>query len=297
MSRMLRNKKIWGVAIFAICVIVSARQVRFRLSDEDFVQLLEQTSNLNEIEVNYHTHNHVNIRYVSIENKANTLLVFVHGSPSSSWFWTTFLKDNDLLANASMLAIDRPGYGYSNFGVPMISVKNQAEHIAPIIWKYRNKYDNIVLVGSSYGGTVVARLLMDEHQLADGALFISSSFAPGEEKTYWISYPTQYEPLKWMMPTIVQVASSEKLNHKASLLEMGNLWNKIDVPLVFFHGTDDGLIYPSNLEFALDRVDPKMVHEVIEVPERGHDLMFTEPDLIKTKLIEFIGSMNTISMK
>jgi pimeloyl-ACP methyl ester carboxylesterase len=158
-----------------------------------------------------------NIRYVQFgEDPDKPMLVFIHGSPSSSAFWFHLLRDSTLRAAANLLAVDRPGYGGSGLGIPMTSVKEQAKNVAAIIKsRQANSAQPIILHGSSYGGTVSARIAMDFPDLISGLLLQSASTAPREEYTYWVTHPTSHwriwsttgptsrrTPLFYMVPTI-----------------------------------------------------------------------------------------------
>ena len=83
-------------------------------------------------------------------------VVFIHGAPSSLSFFNEFFKDTALLNRAQLVAVDRPGYGYSDFGHVEPSILKQAELLQPLIDRYK-KSAYLVVVGSSYGGSVSAR--------------------------------------------------------------------------------------------------------------------------------------------
>ena len=138
----------------------------------------------------------------------------------------------------------------------------------------------IIIHGSSYGGTVSARLAMDFPDLVDGLLLQSASLAPKQEYTYWISHPTTHWTLSWMLPSGINTANHEKLAHEAELLDMANEWDHIDAKTVILHGTDDWLIYPRNAYYACEKLvnAPMVIHHM--VPDKQHDLLYTAPKLL-----------------
>jgi pimeloyl-ACP methyl ester carboxylesterase len=229
------------------------------------------------------------IRYLQLgDDPAKPLVVFVHGSPSSSAFWINMMKDSILRARANLLAIDRPGYGGSGVGLPMISVKEQAENVADIIRRRRPGEDQrLVVHGSSYGGTVAARMAMDYPGLIDGLLLQSASMAPREEHTYWISYPTNHWSLRWLMPAAIRSVNSEKLNHQAQLEAMADQWDDITAQVVIAHGTADWLIYPPNAYYACDKLTnaEEIIHHMLE--GKKHGLIKSSPELLK-KYINYL---------
>ncbi|WP_020569126.1 alpha/beta fold hydrolase [Neolewinella persica] len=230
------------------------------------------------------------IRYVQLgEDPSKPMLVFVHGSPSSSAFWFNMLRDSSLRAAANLLAVDRPGYGGSGLGIPMISVKEQASNVAAIIRERRASADQpIILHGSSYGGTVSARIAMDFPDLVKGLLLQSASTAPREEYTYWVTHPTSHWSLSWLLPSSLQTANTEKLSHQQQLEDMANEWSNIKANTVILHGTDDWLIYPPNAYYSCDQLvnAEEVIHHM--VPGKEHDLIWSAPKLLKKYLLKLI---------
>ncbi|MFT4751487.1 MAG: pimeloyl-ACP methyl ester carboxylesterase [Neolewinella sp.] len=229
------------------------------------------------------------IRFLQIgEDPNKPMIAFIHGSPSSSSFWANMMKDSTLRADANLLAIDRPGYGGSGLGQPMISVKEQAKNVAEIIRRRRpGKDKRLVLHGSSYGGTVSARIAMDYPEEIDGVLLQSASTAPREEFTYWISYPANHWSMSWMMPSSIRTVNTEKLNHQPQLEAMVDGWKNITAQVVIAHGTADWLIYPPNAYFSCDQLvnAEEVIHHMLA--GKKHNLIKTAPDLLK-KYIHYL---------
>lgn len=230
------------------------------------------------------------IRYIQLgEDPAKPLLVFIHGSPSSSVFWFNMLKDTTLRAVANLLAIDRPGYGGSGLGRPMISVEEQAQNVAAIIKARRMTDDQpVILHGSSYGGTVSARIAMDYPDMVQGLLLQSASTAPREEYTYWVTHPTSHWSLSWLLPSSLQTANSEKLSHQQQLEAMADDWENIRAKTVILHGTDDWLIYPPNAYYSCDKLvnAEEVVHHMVS--GKQHDLISSAPKLLKKYLLRLV---------
>ena len=223
------------------------------------------------------------LRFVQVgEDPNKPTIAFIHGSPSSSAFWIKMLRDSALQSRANLLAIDRPGYGGSDRGRAMISVEEQAANVAQVIRNRRPSRDQkLILHGSSYGGTVSARIAMDYPEEVDGLLLQSASMAPLEEFTYWISHPTNHWSLRWLMPRAIRTVNMEKINHQAQLEYMADRWDNITARTVIAHGTDDWLIYPPNAYFACDRLTnaEELIHHMVDGAK--HDLIHTAPDLLR----------------
>src|SRR5205085_881355 len=77
-----------------------------------------------------------NMNYAEIGNDSLPLVLFIHGSPGSWTAFKEFFKDSLLLAKAKLVAVDRPGFGYSNYGTAESSLIIQAACIKPLLQKY-----------------------------------------------------------------------------------------------------------------------------------------------------------------
>lgn len=233
------------------------------------------------------------IRYVQVgADSAKPLLVFIHGSPSSTAFWVKMMNDDDLRQRANLLAIDRPGYGGSGLGKALISVEKQAGFVANVIRERQlGPEQPVILHGSSYGGTVSARIAMDYPEMIDGLLLQSASTAPREEYTYWITHPTSYWPLNRLIPPALNTANNEKLSHQEQLEDMVGHWDRIDASTVVLHGTDDWLIYPPNAYYSCDMLTnaEPLVHHMVENGE--HDLIYRTPKLLRHYLHQLLDDV------
>lgn len=280
LGRILSSKR-WYIAFLFLSFVYQVG--RFRHSDWFLEWRLGQTVPEYAPHIDYERGGYRPIRYLELGNASEQapLVVLIHGSPSSLSIWLPYLEDPELLASARLLAMDRPGYGYSDFGRCETSVERQAASIIPLLRSRRARHQHIVLVGTSYGGTVAARIAMDCPECADGLIFQSSSLAPGQETIYWISYPTTHWALRWLMPGTVDVANHEKLAHTEQLLAMEPLWGQLCQPVMFLHGTADELIHPSNPVFAQNRLVHSPKIRIEWVPGHGHTLAFTAPERLK----------------
>lgn len=265
--------------------------IRIQMDDAALSAAMVRAS-LDVATIGYHRGTSRDLRYLQIgRDSTKPLLVFIHGAPSSAVWWLSMMRDSALRSEANLLAIDRPGYGGSGLGEPMTSVREQAENVAAVIRSRRLQEQKVILHGSSYGGTVSARIAMDFPDLVDGLLLQSASLAPSEEYTYWLTGPNSLWALSWILPSGLNTANHEKLVHEAELQDMADEWRKIDAATVILHGTDDWLIYPRNAYYACERLvnAPTLIHHM--VPDREHDLLFSAPKLLKSYLHLLIGEV------
>lgn len=217
------------------------------------------------------------IRFMETGSPADSTLpvvLFVHGAPSSLSFFNAFFKDTTLLSRARLVAVDRPGYGYSDFGWVETSIVRQAAFLQPLIDRYK-KASFLVVVGSSYGGSVSARLAMNNPGRVNHVMFVSSALGPGLERTYPISYVADSPLVRWVVPTLLRLANDEKLAHRQALEAILPDWPRIRANITMLHGQRDDLVYPTNVLFAHKRLVNARVKQFL-LPENRHDIVFNK---------------------
>lgn len=226
------------------------------------------------------------IRVQSITREEQNLnLVFLHGSPSSLSAWNGYLKDSTLANKVNMHAIDRPGYGYSNFGDAITSIDTQGKLISAVI-KERG-LENVIAIGSSYGGPLAARLAL-ENNAVKGVIMISPAIDPENEQRIWQSDFTQFWLTRWLVPTGYRVAGDEKDTHAAELALIADDWSKLEIPVIHIHGDADDLVPYVNVEYS-KKVFSDI--EIVTTPDTGHEIAWARPDLIKPYIWEMISRL------
>ena len=226
------------------------------------------------------------LRIQKVEKEGNTIsIVFIHGSPSSSLAWMDFMPDSTLIKAANLYAVDRPGYGYSGFGKSMPSIKLQSFLISEFLKELNLK--NIILVGSSYGGPIAARIAVLNTNV-DGVMMISAAIDPTIEKDIWASRFTQWKLTRWIVPTGYRVAGDEKSVHAAELKKLENDWSLVYVPVYHIHGDADDIVPVENLKYT-DSVFVKAETKIF--PNAGHELAWRNPKIIKEEIISFLNTI------
>ncbi len=115
------------------------------------------------------------INYLAVGDNNLPLVIFVHGSPGSLSAFIDFMADTNLLSRAQLISVDRPGFGYSNFGYAEPSLEKQSADLKPILEQHKN-HRPIILVGHSLGGPVIARMAMDYPELIDGLVLVAGIY-------------------------------------------------------------------------------------------------------------------------
>ncbi len=282
------------VLFIAGCFVFDAL-VQFRMSDEDLLSLFASQNIKGE--VRYFNSQGRTVRYVSVGNDTLPTVVFIHGAPSSLSIYKDYFIDSSFLRRFHILAIDRPGYGYSGFGKPMPSIQQQAAVIKDMLSKMNQPKHPVILVGGSYGTSIACRLAMDNPQIADGLVLMGPSLGPGLEHVYWFTPAVENPLINWFIPRMFQSANQEKVNHKNELTKMLPYWQNIHVPVMYLQGEKDELIDTSNALFAKQHFTNVPYLYIHFFKNKPHFIPLSEHDFIEQKIFEMIDIIDAKNYK
>lgn len=268
--------KMFWVACWLLTAFFGCKSLKLRKSDQYHI-----ATNLKlgyQTQVKYFQIGAQKIRCLITGNPNGRDLLLIHGSPSSLSSWMPLYSDSAFMATFKMIAVDRPGYGYSDFGKVETSIVRQAEIVEAVIDSLR--LPATILLGSSYGGPVAAQIAMRCPDKVAHLILLSASVKPAAEKTYGISHLMVAPLIKHIFPAIFRMSSEEKFSHATELAGLKN-WNSIKSPTSIIHGDKDRLVYFSNAEFLKEKIPDSKLYVM---KNKGHALMFTDADYIKALL-------------
>ena len=149
-----------------------------------------------------------------------------------------------------VLAVDRPGYGYSGFGDPEPSIRKQAEMIRPLLDSLHSVSRPLIIAAGSYGASIACRLAMDHPGLVDGLVLTGPSLGPGLERYFWFTSIIEHWSIRWFIPRIFKSANTEKVHHRRELEQMLPYWKNIKIPVAYVQGEHDDIVDTANAGFA-----------------------------------------------
>ncbi|MCB0642215.1 MAG: alpha/beta hydrolase [Phaeodactylibacter sp.] len=218
------------------------------------------------------------VHYARIGAAEKPLVVMVHGSPGSMKDFKSYLGDAELLEVAQVIAVDRPGFGYSDYGKTEASLELQAAAVKAVI--DRHPSEQVILVGHSYGGPVIARVAMDYPELVDGLVIVAGSIDPELEPREWWRKPADWALMRAILPESMVVCNQEIMALYDELMAMLPMWQQIRCPVVVVQGTDDKLVPAGNAYFA-ERMLADGQQVQLEMVEGGnHFIIWTMQDEI-----------------
>ncbi len=221
----------------------------------------------------------------AVNPNSKNIILFIHGSPGNFAAYSDYLQDKDLQEKATLISVDRLGFGESGIDQFEINLQIHAKAIAEII--QTEKHKNIIVVGHSYGGPVAVRLAIDYPNQINGLILLAASVSPELETRRWYNEVASWWVTRLFLPQMWDNSNQEILPLKKELLEMAPHWQDIKVPVVAIHGKDDGPVPVENtlyIKEQLTNTDP----EIILLKNQGHFIIWEQYDLVKRKIIEML---------
>lgn len=223
------------------------------------------------------------MRYLWMDNDKNTTVIFVHGAPGSSSAFIDYFKNNELIQEVNLISIDRLGYGYSDFGKVVISLKEQAEAIKQV--KVYHELEKVILVGHSLGAPIIGQAVFDHPDLYDGLLLVSGSVDPELEEKEWYRPWLRNTLMKSVLPTTFYTTNEEIYHLKEQLVDLKTKWNQLNLPVIVIHGKADQLVPVENTVFLRERI-PARHCEIWLEPGVNHFIPWNRPDLIVNGILK-----------
>ncbi len=222
---------------------------------------------------------------VMCKNDSLPLLVFIHGAPGAWYGYMNLMDDTLLQQKYKIVAVDRLGYGKSDYGKAQTSTQIQALAVKAIIEKENSSGKKAVLLGRSYGAPMAAWLSIHYPQQIDRLFMISPVIDPQHEKFYWFSGLIKSKPMQWMLPDMVNVATAEKYSHQSEMRLMLPEWKKLYTPTFVITGAKDNIADTCNYSFAKCHLN-SCSSVFLKLENTGHLVTYEQPELIRDLLLE-----------
>jgi pimeloyl-ACP methyl ester carboxylesterase len=223
------------------------------------------------------------LHYIQTGSNDNPTLFFVHGSPGSWDAYKDYLKDTLLLKKYRMIAIDRPGFGYSDFGDAQ-DLETQAQCIEALVRKIDNKKP-VILIGHSMGGPVIVRMAVDNTKLYSHLVILAGAIDPkAEAPEVWRSI-IKTKPLRYLIPGVLRPANDELWWLKKDLIVMKPKLKNMVNEVVIIHGTKDPLVPYSNVAFMKKEFVNAKSMNIIAIKDASHFIPWEHYDTIRDVLL------------
>lgn len=209
------------------------------------------------------------LHYVSVGADTLPTVVFVHGSPGGWKEFERYLKDTTLSARFRLISIDRPGFGYSNYG-KALNLQQQADQIRTLLFALQNGKP-LYLVGHSLGGPLVALLAADNPRLVSSIVIMAGALDPAlEAKEKW-RRTFMKPPFRYLLPGAARQSNVELWYLKKDLVALQEKLPHITCPVHVMHAENDILVDIKNADYIKRTFTGATVSE--HIYDRGNHLI------------------------
>ena len=273
---------IGGFTVIAIWIVIAQSCMQFRISDREAqkkfteagVQLTTTTMRVGK----RHMH------YAKTGSDTLPTIVFVHGSPGSWSAFADYMKDKELLGKYRMIAVDRPGFGNSDFG-KAVPLQEQSALISPLFSEWRNG-KAIYLAGHSLGGPMIIQLYADNPGMVEGLVLLAASVDPAEEKKETWRSMLDGNVLQYLVPGAFRPSNRELLYFKKDVYDLQDKFALVTCKVFIMQGTKDTFVPPGNAAYAAGKLINASAVETIMLPEANHFIPWNKYNEIKMVLMK-----------
>lgn len=224
------------------------------------------------------------LHYAVCGNDSLPTLVFVHGSPGSWFHYMKFMWDSAMRSKFRIVAIDRPGFGYSDFGKAM-HLQQQCEIISPVLQKLKTNQP-LFLVGHSMGGPVAVKLAADNPAIVNTLVIIAGAIDINQEAKETWRHIMNVRPLYWTLPGAFAPSNTELLYLKKDLLPLQNDFKKITCNVLFVHGDKDTWVPIKNIAFGTKMMVNAASIKADTLHGADHQIPWKNRDALKEILLQ-----------
>jgi pimeloyl-ACP methyl ester carboxylesterase len=283
-KRLKRFMKISGY-ILLLWLVLAQSCMKFRMNDDQAKKKFQSAGiALHTITKNV---NGFPLHYVQTGVDTFPTLLFVHGTPGSWDAFENYLKDSALLQHYRIISIDRPGFGYSDFGNAM-HLADQTTIIASWLDEVNNKKP-VIIIGHSLGGPLVIKLAAARPQYINQLVILAGALDPAAEKPEKWRPVLMYTPLQYLVPGALRPSNRELWYLKKDLKEMTADYEKITCPVYILHGNKDMLVPYSNVAYAKKMFTQSSHVWVTTFENENHFIVWTREKEIRELLLGMVA--------
>jgi pimeloyl-ACP methyl ester carboxylesterase len=275
-------KKIHKFFVAFACIILWQGCFKFRTSDPKALQQFSE-KNIDVTIENYTYADGKNLHYLETGNADSPTVYFIHGTPGSWNNFRNFLQDSQLCKAYRLISLDRPGFGYSNFGKAM-GIAAQVELFNQLV-KSKNNGLPVVLVGHSLGGPIIAGMAAADSSLFQTLIFLAASVSPEHEPAEKWRKPLAWPVIRWLAPGAMRPSNDEMLDFKTYVKEMPDILQQISCTTYLIHGTKDMFVPYANVAFAENYLTNDVATNIITLENENHFIPWTKFEDLRDLLL------------
>lgn len=286
-----RKKRFWFLLL--LLFYLAALQMEWAKNRYDALNLADTVESITQKSAHWSSKSFdtQTMTYLRVGDNPNLpILLMVHGSPGSLLAYEDYYTDTDLLEQFTIIAIDRLGFGFADFGKAEPHLSNHAKLIAAILEDYPNQKK--ILVGHSMGGPVIAKTAMEYPHLVDGLVLIAPSISPLLEPSNTWRKILNFLPIRICTPDALRICNQEIIPLKNELELMLDDWAGINIPVTVIQGTEDSLVPEGNADFAKSVLTNSPHVDIQKINGGNHFILWSELSFIKKAFLKILEQLD-----
>ena len=260
--------------------------VKMRKPDDQIIGELNKYSLEKKIDTLQTGSHNISYLLTTKGEKKKDAVLFVHGSPGSLDAYLKYMHNDSLLQQVDLISYDRPGYGHSDFGKSLPSLRRQARVLTDFMDEL--DYERYWLIGHSYGAAVILQVAIDYPNKLAGMGIIAGSITYDMEPVAgwrkWVDLPF----VRPLLPNALRVSNDELMELRRDLRMNDDDWNNIRVPVSLIHGTKDVLVPFENLELAKEKLVHSDSVRTVVFEDENHFILWTQTEQIVKEILTLI---------
>lgn len=274
------------ISIGAILVIftwlfIAQGCMQFRISDSKAIEQFKQAGVVLKT-VTVQTGKN-NLHYTQTGHDSLPTILFVHGSPGSWSAFADYMKDKELLQKFRMISVDRPGFGYSDYGNAVRLEKQSA--LISHLFRYWKNGRPFYLVGHSLGGPLIIRLFADNPGTIDALVLLAASVDPSEEKKERWRNMIDGPVIRNFIPGAFRPSNRELYYFKKDVIGLQDRFPAVTCKVLIVHGTADNFVPPGNASYAVKKLVNASSVDTVFIPGANHFIPWQHFETIKKVLM------------
>lgn len=219
-------------------------------------------------------------------DSAGQRVIFVHGTPGDALAARGYLERP--IEGFEFVALDRPGFGETLPRDPVVSFKEQARAIEPLLVERDGKWP--ILVGHSLGGPIVARVAAEYPERVGGVLILAGSLDPELECPKWFNYAAETVVVRGLLGRPLATSNTEIMAAGRETRELERVLDRVRCPVSVIHGREDGLVPVGNVRYIRERLGHVPSLETTVLAREGHFIPWTQETLVRDRILRLSGT-------
>ena len=224
------------------------------------------------------------LHYRQMGNAKKAVVVWIHGTPGNWTDGAYLYRDKSFISNVKLVLIDRPGWGESQYQAKprlVTSFKEIGKLIHPLLEKLKQDHPEapLVLLGFSWGGSLVPSIALDYPDLVDGVLVLSGGLDPELTRPRWYNKLAKTWLVNAAIGDALRMANVEMYALSPELAQLSQRLPKLSQPTIVVQGNKDKLVDPNNADFA-ENILPVRQAQIVRLEDQGHLLQLERIGLI-----------------